>query len=198
MIDTVLLQQYGAKVTTYKKGEYVFYQGCQPLYFNQVLTGKVKMNNYNEKGKEFIQSIFYAGQSFGDPPLFLDNCYASNAVAIVSSTVIQISKEKFLVLLSENIEASLAMNKSLAKGLYYKLIMSADISSADPTKRILTLFEYLKSDELSVKDQFCLALDLTRQQIADLTGLRVETVIRTVKKMEEKKLLRIVNGKILI
>ncbi|HAO26529.1 MAG TPA: Crp/Fnr family transcriptional regulator, partial [Chryseobacterium indologenes] len=36
----------------------------------------------------------------------------------------------------------------------------------------------------------------TRQQIATLTGLRVETVIRYVKKMEEQKLVKLDSTKI--
>ena len=36
----------------------------------------------------------------------------------------------------------------------------------------------------------------TRQQIADMSGLRVETVIRTVKKMEEEGKLRVISRKI--
>ncbi len=36
----------------------------------------------------------------------------------------------------------------------------------------------------------------TRQEIANLTGLRVETVIRTLKKMETEKLVCIINRKL--
>ena len=35
---------------------------------------------------------------------------------------------------------------------------------------------------------------LTRQQMANLTGLRVETVIRTIKLMEKNNLLKIKKG----
>lgn len=37
---------------------------------------------------------------------------------------------------------------------------------------------------------------LTRQQIADMTGLRVETVIRSIRQMEEKGELVIDKGKV--
>ncbi|WP_238349718.1 helix-turn-helix domain-containing protein [Chryseobacterium cucumeris] len=38
---------------------------------------------------------------------------------------------------------------------------------------------------------------LTRQQIANLTGLRVETVIRSIKKMEREHILKLIGRKIL-
>lgn len=41
-------------------------------------------------------------------------------------------------------------------------------------------------------------VSLTRQQLADLTGLRVETVIRTIKNLATKKKLEIINRKIFI
>ncbi|MFN7791910.1 MAG: helix-turn-helix domain-containing protein, partial [Cyclobacteriaceae bacterium] len=42
------------------------------------------------------------------------------------------------------------------------------------------------------------AVPLTRQQIADMVGMRVETVIRTVKKLEDSGKVRLVNHKILV
>ncbi|WP_410566021.1 helix-turn-helix domain-containing protein, partial [Bacillus sp. SIMBA_033] len=37
---------------------------------------------------------------------------------------------------------------------------------------------------------------LTRQQTANLLGMRVETVIRTVKKLEDRDVIKIRSGKI--
>jgi CRP-like cAMP-binding protein len=42
----------------------------------------------------------------------------------------------------------------------------------------------------------CNQVMLTRQQIADFTGLRVETVIRVIRILHEKKLLAIQKGKV--
>jgi len=39
-------------------------------------------------------------------------------------------------------------------------------------------------------------VELTRQQLADLTGLRVETVIRSIKKLEQKGELLIKDRKV--
>jgi len=39
-------------------------------------------------------------------------------------------------------------------------------------------------------------VEITRQQIADLTGLRVETVIRSIKSLERKGELSIVKRKV--
>jgi CRP-like cAMP-binding protein len=39
---------------------------------------------------------------------------------------------------------------------------------------------------------------MTRQQLANMTGLRVETVIRTIKQMEKDEKLSIVRGKVFV
>ena len=75
MIPEALLHQYGAQQISLKKKEVLFYGDTQPRYYFQVLSGKIKMNNYSEDGKEYIQGIFPAGSSFGEPPLFQELAY---------------------------------------------------------------------------------------------------------------------------
>lgn len=197
MIRQELLLQYGAEIKTYQKNETIFLESHYPTHYYQIVEGKVKMNNYNEDGKEFIQNIFIKDQSFGEPPLFIDECYPANAETITKASIIQISKEDFYKMMHENPEVSLALNKSLARRLYYKSIMAPEISSQEPEKRLLTLLDYLKTHRTN-KDEKEFVVDFTRQQIADLTGLRVETVIRTFKHLERQGKVKIINAKIVV
>lgn len=68
-------------------------------------------------------------------------------------------------------------------------------SSLDPEVRLMGVLRYLKSFTEN-KTPHSFEVLFTRQELASLTGLRVETVIRTVKKMEEKNILQIKNRKI--
>ncbi|PCJ01099.1 MAG: cyclic nucleotide-binding protein [Flavobacteriales bacterium] len=196
MIEEYLLIQYGAKEVLYDKNEIIFEIGSAPKRFYQVVSGEIKMNNYNEDGKEFTQGIFSAGRSFGEPPLFGDFKYPANAIAITPVLVLQLSKASFFKLLNENPEISLEINSVFAKRLYYKAIMAAEISTQDAGHRILTFIDYLKEKIYKISGTHTFEVDLTRQQIADLTGLRVETVIRTVKKLAESSDIKIVKHKI--
>lgn len=72
------------------------------------------MNNFNLDGKEFVQGIFTAGQSFGEPPLFADVKYPANAEVISDCEVINLHKEKFLELLTSNAEVHLKVTKTFA------------------------------------------------------------------------------------
>lgn len=186
MIDENLLLDYGAKKISFSKGDQLFREGERALNFYQVVSGEVKMNNYNQDGKEFIQGIFAIGQSFGEPPLLANVKYPANAEAISDAVVLQLSKENFLDLLTCNPEVHLKITQTLAKRLFYKAIMVSEISSQEPEHRILRILDYLKKYVHKTEGKFSYKVDLTRQQLADLTGLRVETVIRATKSLEKK------------
>ena len=72
------------------------------------------------------------------------------------------------------------------KGLYFKTIMASEISSQYPEHRVLKLIDYFKIKKNKLPKETNYMVEITRQQIADLTGLRVETVIRAIKSLEKK------------
>lgn len=102
MIPENLLIDFGAVQTTFKKGELLFREGEQPHFYFQVVSGEVKMNNYNDEGKEFIQNIFTSQQSFAEPPLFTETTYPANAEAITDCSVFKLPKESFINLLEKH------------------------------------------------------------------------------------------------
>jgi len=87
------------------------------------------------------------------------------------------------------------VNKFLAERLYHKFIMLENNSSLNPEVRIKGVLDYQKSFVEEVQ-KYSYEVPLTRQQLASMTGLRVETVIRTIKNIEKSGVLQIVNGKI--
>ncbi len=197
MISDKLLQTNNASVQEIKKGEILFNKGEHAHFYYQVKSGEIKMNNYNADGKEFIQSIFYEGQSFGEPPLFADIVYPAGAEAIVDSKVYKLPKADFHQLLKENPNVHFKITEVLSLRLYYKAIIASTMSSEEPERRIIKLFDYLKRYVHQIDEDEKFEVDLKRQQIADLTGLRVETVIRACKSLEEKSAIQIKNRKII-
>lgn len=196
MIDPAILLRYRGFIKEFDKNETVFLQGEEPRYYHQIVQGKVKMNNYNEDGKEFIQGLFTDGESFGEPPLFCEVNYPANAITLQPTRILLISKSDFYTLLEQETPSCFTVLQALSSRLYYKSIMAPDISSNDSEKRILTLLHFIKEQNQVGQQEFL--VELTRQQIADMTGLRVETVIRTIKEMEAKKQIRIERGKLFI
>lgn len=196
MIEIDLLEKYEAVRKHYQKSEIIFHQDSLASHYYQIISGSVKMNNFNDEGREFIQGFFYANQSFGEPPLFLDRSYPANAEATEDSEILCISKSNFLKLMTENPSVSIKIIENLAQRLHYKSVMAAEISTQDSEHRLLQLFDYSISYFNFKKDKNGYHINLKRQQMGDLTGLRVETVIRTIKTLEKKGELKIVNRKV--
>ena len=71
------------------------------------------------------------------------------------------------------------------------------MANHNPEQQIIELLNYYKNK--SQKDiSIPYKVNFTRQQLADMTGLRVETVIRTIKKLNNKGELTINNGKVFL
>jgi CRP/FNR family transcriptional regulator len=194
-IDLDLLFSWGAVAKKYKKNEVVFDEAQDAHFYYQIMDGSVRMYNSNEEGKEFTQGLFCKGESFGSPPLFIDQQYPSKAVCIQDCTIVKLSKDKFLKILDEfpNILKSFLI--LLANKIHSKSTTSKEIINQKPEFRILAFLKsYKRKSKYDNADK--ILIPYTRQEIANYTGLRVETVIRTVTKMNASKKVEIINHKI--
>ncbi|WP_420321706.1 Crp/Fnr family transcriptional regulator [Flagellimonas sp.] len=197
MIPVEILKKYGAAKILLEKKEVLFNVDTHAHYYYQVGSGKIKMNNFNEDGKEFIQGIFTTGSSFGEPPLFAELKYPAQAEAVEESSVWRLEKENFFKLLRENPETHLELTKVMAGRLHYKATMVAEISTESPEHRLLKLMDYFKTHIHKIPKEESYLVELSRQQMADLTGLRVETVIRAIKSLEKKNSIQLQSHKII-
>lgn len=199
MIAESILKQYNSQVIQIKKGQVLFNEGDKALYFFQIETGSIKMVSYSDEGQEFIQGIFGDGESLGEPPLLGDFVYPSSALALKNSSLWRLPKDRFFELLKQNFEVHIALDRILCNRLKYKNLVLSEISFHDPAHRLSTLFTHLKDSLVSKSNAVMnhhVELPFTRQQLADMSGMRVETAIRTIKRMEEEGKLLIKDGKI--
>jgi len=82
----------------------------------------------------------------------------------------------------------------LATRAYNKACSARDIVNVKPEIRIKNFLENYKKQ--NIKNQEKIFIPYTRQEIADCVGLRVETVIRTLKQMQKEQKLEITKHKI--
>lgn len=190
IIDENLLLENGAVYEDYPAKEVIYQMGDTPHFYFQIVRGTVELNNYHEDGKEFTLNILSDGQSIGEFLLFGENKYPMNAIAKTDCKILKMSKTNFLSMLSENREVMFCLFNYLSDRLFYKYVMLFNNSATEPLSKIRSLMDYYKESSIS-KAPYSYQIPLTRQQIANLTGLRVETVIRTVKKMEKEKILKL-------
>lgn len=200
MIDIDTLICYGATYKKVAKGEIIFLEGSQGRYYHQLVEGRVKWVNIDDGGKEFVQKIICPGESFGDMPMLDNGPYVATAIADMDSLLIRLPKEIFLQLLREQPEIHFNFTRLMAERLREKFIILKEVASQDPERKVSTIIDMYKS--VHEKEEECCPechktkIGLTRQEIADMTGLRVETVIRTIRNLHEKGKVRIQRGKV--
>jgi len=195
IIDINILLAWGAVYKKLGRGEVIFSEGSECSYYNQLVSGIVKWVNIDDDGKEYIQTMIEPGECFGELPLFDDGLYAASAIAEEDVVLIRLRKNTFLQLIKEHNEIHFAFTKLLAKRVRFKFLLLKSIAYHAPEVRISTLLSYLKKEHKNFCAN-CNQLKLTRQQIADMTGLRVETVIRSMRNMHDKGDIVIERGKV--
>lgn len=195
IIDPNRLLSYGASYRRVKEGEIIFMEGAPLTYYYQLVSGAVRWINLSDEGHEFIQDIILPGESFGELPLFDDQPYAATAVAQEDSLMFRLPKSVFHQLLEENPEVHFAFSKLMSERIRFKFLMLKESAFHDPSHRLRVLLSHLKKSKRHFCS-LCNKVTLTRQQLADMTGLRVETVIRTIKQLETQGMLSIQRGKV--
>ncbi|TWF40631.1 CRP/FNR family transcriptional regulator [Chitinophaga polysaccharea] len=192
-IDYNILITYGGVARKLPKGAIIFHEGGTPLFYYQVVEGSVKIFTSNADGKELIQGMFSAGQSFGEPPLMVGKCYPTTAQTLTSCVVIRIARENLLEILKNYPEITEKLLFTFAERIYNKTTAAQVWVSPTPEEKIMLFLKHLNVHLTSATTDL---VPYTRQQIADFTGLRVETVIRTLVRMSKKGMVKIIDHKL--
>ncbi len=197
-ISPDLLRDYGVVVKNYRRHDDIFREGQVAFYYYQIASGLVKMVNQGEDN-DFIQGFFTVGESFGEPAMLGEFPYPASAIAITDTCLLALPRKHFVQMLRDHFDIHLRFSVYMCQRVLLKTEALKTINMGQPEERILAVIDLLKS-KLS-KLQHChdgyFVVPVTRQEIADMAGLRVETVIRKIGLLEEQGKLRIVERKIL-
>jgi len=161
----------------FSKGEMIYNQGSTARYFFEAISGEVRIVNSNEEGKEFLQGVFRQVNCFGKPALILNKAYPRAAFSHTDCVLYIVPKDMFLKLLEGNFKFHLKFTRILSERLFYKVMMLEEVANEDGEHRLCTLLDHL--DKKGSNDDK--SIYITKQQLADMFELRVETVIRIMK-----------------
>lgn len=194
VIQEDLLITFGADIIQLQKSQLLFEENNSPTYYFQIKTGKIKLTNFQTENREFIQSIHGDGDSIGEIFLFSKYKYPVNAVLMEDCTIFRLKHSQLLKLLASDFEIQMKFLQYLAERSYHSCIFLNSLTSEDATHQLLTVLNHLKGSQN--KERYSYKIPYTRKELAFLTGLRIETVIRTFKKMENESLIKIVKGRV--
>ena len=117
----------------------------------------------------------------------------STAVTLEDTVILKLSKDKFFSIINDYPGVAKNFLQIFAQRVYDKAITVQILTCPTPEQKILIFLEKLK---LQAKVNTKFLIPYTRQQIANFTGLRVETVIRTLSKMKNSCKVDIINHKL--
>ena len=181
-----------AEIKKYSKGSLIANEGNKSLYFYYLIEGELSVYNFTPEGKEFLQHKVKEKNFFGEPAVLLEKPFPGN-VEVTSdfAEILKIKRENFLQYLKNNPDWSLEFTKSIAEKSIIKSNSLKNIVFLNPEDRIIKQFnDYKEGAEQKM------VIELTRKELSNMTGLRIETIIRTIKKMEKEGKLEIKNGKV--
>ncbi|NGF54957.1 Crp/Fnr family transcriptional regulator [Parapedobacter sp. SGR-10] len=197
MIPINLLLEKGATYRKVDSGDVIFNEGSAASFYYQLTSGRVRWCSLTDDGREVLHKVVYPGESFGEFPLFDGGVYEASAIADSPCTMLRLSIPTFHTLLRQYPEIHFKFTESLVKDLRFKFMLTNLLSNNNPEEIIKSLIQYFNQQgKLICQD--CNRLMMTRQQLANMTGLRVETIIRTIKQMEKEDKLSIIKGKVFV
>lgn len=181
-----------AEIKKYSKGSLIANEGNKSLYFYYLIEGELSVYNFTPEGKEFLQHKVKEKNFFGEPAVLLEKPFPGN-VEVTSdfAEILKIKRENFLHFLKNNPDWCIEFTKSIAEKSIIKSNSLKNIVFLNPEDRIIKQLNDFKEGN----DQQMI-IELTRKELSNMTGLRIETIIRTIKKMEKDGKLEIKNGKV--
>lgn len=197
LLDDDLINTTKAESKRYYKGDVILREGDRSLNFFYLKHGELSVSNLTEKGKELLQHKVKEGNFFAEPAILLGECVPGNVeVCSEKAEIVKIERERLIAYLIENPAKLFQFTISIAKKTIKKSLLLKQIVLFNPEDRILFQLRDFKEENgcEGEKTMIC----FTRKELSHMTGLRIETVIRTIKKMEKEGKLEIRNGKIFI
>ena len=179
-----------ARIKTYERGEMIFSEGDPADAFMAIVTGRVKVFKSTPAGKEIILEIFGAGDPLGAVAVYEGVPFFASAVTLEPTECLRIEQPAFFRLL----ELDPALVRGLLSGLTIRLAeltrRLAELSGARVETRFARLFLKL-CDQIGRPDRggVFVAMPLSRQELADLTGTTIETAIRIMSRWQKENVL---------
>lgn len=181
-----------------KKGESVFMEGSYPKGLYYVNKGKIKVTQIGIDGKEQIVHLAKNNDVMGYRAILSSDRYSCSAIAMENSSLYYIPKDVFFSLIEKNSKFALQVFHLFSKELKEAEKKITTIAQRPVKERIAQSILQLIDCFGFEKDNCTMAVVITREEIANISGSSRETVIRVLTELEENKVLGLSGKKIRI
>jgi CRP/FNR family transcriptional regulator len=181
----------GALVETrYRKDQFIFREGDPARCFHILKEGTVKCVKTSPEGKQVTLKVLMPGDLFCcDAATMNDGTHPGCAQPMGDVSVLSLDKEAYYQLLRRNPEAALEVIQYLGRRLG-EAQETAKVLALNPAEQRLAALLVNLAGRAGLPEgrQVRLTVRLTRQDLADMTGVTVETATRIMGKFKRDKI----------
>lgn len=190
----------GSQSKNYDRAKTVFREGETPTGIFSLQTGKVKIFKMGNDGQQQIVRLAKPGDLLGYRAILSGEDYNATAETLESSTICHYRKDSFLKTL--NISAVLKPHflEHLCADLRFAEDRLLDFVQKPARERVAaTLVLLMEAYGKSLKNgQVLIDASLSRREIAELSGVVLETAVRLLADFKEKKWVGFEGKKIIV
>ena len=188
--DDLALINQATTERRFGKNATVFVEGEPGEGFHYIKSGNVKILKQTADGREHILNILGPGEVFAEVLLFNDAPYPATAVAVEDSVVGIIANSRLEQLLTEHPRIAVHLIRVMSKKLLFIQMKVKSFALADSLAKVAQTVEnlalrYGKKTSRGVE----VAVDVNRQDVANLAGTTRETVSRVFGVMKKDKVI---------
>ena len=172
------------------KGDYLFCQGESASTVYLIKSGKLKLVQITEDGRESILDVCGPGEILGELSLFQEQKEPSSAVAMEEVSICCFSRQQFKELIRQDPTFALRIISYLGEKRYENLQKQREETRQTVKEKLLHLF-YRFANEYGQKTESGLLIDLkvTQQELADMIGSSRVMVVHALKELERANII---------
>jgi CRP/FNR family transcriptional regulator, polysaccharide utilization system transcription regulator len=180
---------------TVKKGEHIFDEGDLVNGVYCITSGICKMSKLSANGKDQIVKLIKAGELLGQQSIISDEPANLSAVALEDMEVCFIPKGEILNFFDTNNQFSMSLMKTICGDLKETSDQLVSISQKTVKERLAETLIYLQ-DTFGKNPDGSLHIQLSREELAGMTGTATESCIRLLSDFNKLGLIALSGKKI--
>ncbi|MCS7223308.1 MAG: Crp/Fnr family transcriptional regulator [Armatimonadetes bacterium] len=186
-----LLRAVSGVRETFKKGEFLFYEGDPPQWLYLIEEGKVVLSKAVRGGGKTIVAVCTRGNLVGELPVFDREPYDTDATALTDVVAYRLSREALLYALRSRPALAEHIITDLAARLRQAQETIRLLSTVGVERRLASLLLALLS-RFGKRTQEGVALDpsFTRYGLAAMAGTTIETTVRVLSDWAQRGIIR--------
>jgi len=180
----------------FKKKQIIYSEGNHPHRMYYVEKGKIKTYKTNDDGKELVIGLYNEGDFFGYMAMLEGTAYKETAEALEDSEIAIIPREDFENLINNNKDVMQKFIKLLANNITERETQLLSLAYNSLRKKVADALMTIHNKYNGGNAET--AIDISRENLANIAGTAKESVIRTLSDFKDEKLIDIRNGDIVI